>query len=114
MTTTVLLTTVGALAILDQQMTIGGLIAANMLSMRLISPISLLVTQWGTLNRARVAAERLGRFFALPEETTDSVIRLERPQPILRFEKVCFRYEPSAPYTVFGLTGRIGPESVTF
>ena len=38
--TTVALTTVGALAILDQLMTIGALIAANMLSSRIISPLN--------------------------------------------------------------------------
>lgn len=43
---TVLMVSVGALAILDQKMTFGALIAANMLSLRVISPLNMLVAQW--------------------------------------------------------------------
>lgn len=43
MFTTVAMTTVGAIAIMNQELTIGGLIAANMLSGRLLGPLNQLV-----------------------------------------------------------------------
>jgi ABC-type bacteriocin/lantibiotic exporter with double-glycine peptidase domain len=44
--TTVAITAVGAVAILEQQITIGALIATNMLANRLISPLNQLVGTW--------------------------------------------------------------------
>lgn len=62
--TTVAITTVGALAILDQRMTVGSLIAANMLSGRLLGPLSQLVANWRTYTHFRQAAERIGAVLA--------------------------------------------------
>lgn len=76
MATSVAMTTFGALAILEQRLTIGALIAANMLSGRLIGPLNQLVTNWRTYAAFAQAARRLGNAFALPGERTESVLEL--------------------------------------
>ncbi len=58
---TVLITTVGAIAILEQKMTIGALIAANMLAMRLVSPFQQITMLWRNYASTRQAMARLTR-----------------------------------------------------
>ena len=51
--TTISLTAVGAIAIINQEMTMGSLIATNMLSGRLLGPLNQLVGQWRSFNGFR-------------------------------------------------------------
>jgi ATP-binding cassette subfamily C protein LapB len=92
MCTTLLMTTVGALAIVNQEMTMGSLIAANMLSGRLLGPLNQLVNQWRTFNSFKQAAERLGQTFETTSERAESEIELEAPKGELRTENVVFNY----------------------
>ena len=89
---TVAMTTVGALAILDQKLTIGGLIAANMLSGRLLGPLNQLVGAWRSYTAFTQAAERLEKAFAEAEEPSRAAIDLPRPEGRLVLDKVTFRY----------------------
>ncbi|MCG8548608.1 MAG: ATP-binding cassette domain-containing protein, partial [Alphaproteobacteria bacterium] len=109
LTTTVALTSVGALAILDQKMTIGALIAANMLGSRMIAPMAQLVGQWRMLTQLRQAVSRLDAVFALESDRTDAVISLGRPEGKIRLEKLSFAYDPMSPVVLEGIDGRIGP-----
>lgn len=93
---TVAITGVGALAILDQQLTIGALIATNMLAARIIMPFHQLVGTWRTVAMYRQAADRLDELFAMPVERRDSAIAFERPAGTLAFDGVTFRYAPDA------------------
>lgn len=49
----------GALLVIDGQMTAGGMIAANVLMNRALTPIDMLVTSWRSFVSARAAFERL-------------------------------------------------------
>lgn len=89
---TVAITTVGALAILDQKMTIGALIAANMLSSRLFAPLNQLVGAWQVYSGFRESTSRLNRLFGEEEERGHSVITQERPKGHLTVEALTFRY----------------------
>ncbi len=100
---TILMTTVGALAILDQKLTIGGLIAANMLSSRLLSPLNQLVGTWRTYASFRQSAERLGALFQEKEEVQTSAIQMPRPAGRIVLDDVTFRYGPDAPPAVEGI-----------
>lgn len=93
---TVAITGVGALAILDQQLTIGALIATNMLAARIIMPFHQLVGTWRTVAMYRQAANRLDGLFALPEERRESAVDFDRPAGALAFDGVTFRYAPDA------------------
>ena len=70
--TTIMLTSVGAFLIISQQLTMGSLIATNMLSGRLLGPLNQLVGQWKTFTAFRQSVERLGQIFATPAERTHS------------------------------------------
>ncbi len=109
MSTTVVVTTVGALAILEQQMTIGSLIAANMLSARLVGPMSQLVSQWRMFMQFREATKRLDEVFAMTSDREDEGIELNRPRGAIRSEKLSFLYKPDSHPAIDGIDGVIGP-----
>ncbi len=88
----VAMTTIGALAILDQKLTIGGLIAANMLSGRLLGPFNQLVGAWRTYTAFLQSAERLEKAFAEAEEPARTAIDLPRPEGRIVLDNVTFRY----------------------
>ncbi len=92
MITTIAMTSVGAVAILNQQLTIGALIAANMLSTRLLGTVNQIVGSWRNLVGARQAAARLNALFGEAEEPRNPVIRNERPSGRLTFTDVTFAY----------------------
>ncbi|EPY00949.1 peptidase domain-containing ABC transporter [Magnetospirillum fulvum] len=91
------LTTVGALYIIDHQLSMGALIACNMLSGRLYGPINQLVGAWKSFSAFRQSVDRLGDIFAETEERRDSAIRRERPTGRITLESVSFAYDPKLP-----------------
>ncbi|MEX2455525.1 MAG: peptidase domain-containing ABC transporter [Rhodospirillaceae bacterium] len=100
---TVAITGVGALAILDQQITIGALIATNMLANRIIGPFHQLVGTWRTVASCKQALARLDTVFALPFERAESTLQFERPRGTLTFDAVVFRYRPEDEPVIDGL-----------
>ncbi|MSP68153.1 MAG: peptidase domain-containing ABC transporter [Alphaproteobacteria bacterium] len=110
--TTIALTAVGALAIIDQQLTIGALIATNMLSNRVIGPLNQLVNNWRTYTGFRQAAVRLGQLFAHPGERGDSPVALARPQGRITLDNVAFAYDGGQGPVIDGVRAEIPPGSV--
>jgi ATP-binding cassette subfamily C protein LapB len=84
------MTSVGALAIINQELTIGALIAANMLSGRIIGPFNQLVGSWRAYAGFKQAVTRLSRVFALIEERKEISIAHDRPTGNISIEKVRF------------------------
>ncbi len=95
--TTVGITAVGAVAILDQSITIGALIATNMLANRLISPLNQLVGTWRTWSAFRMARQRLEDVFALPDERDRTAVAMVRPEGVISVERATFRYDEGEP-----------------
>ena len=93
----VAMTSVGALAIIDLNLTMGALIAANMLTSRILGPFNQLVGSWRNYSSFRAAVDRLGSIFALPEERTEMSVQLDRPRGEITLEHVEYRYGPNAP-----------------
>ena len=106
---TVLMVSVGALAILDQKMTFGALIAANMLSLRVIGPLNMLVAQWRGFAQFRQARDRLSEIFGVVPDRDHSGLPLDNPRGELTLESLGFRYDEEPKDTLTGLNGRIGP-----
>ena len=94
--TTISLTTFGAWFIINQEMTMGSLIATNMLSGRLLGPLNQLVGQWRTYNSFKQAVERLGQVFLAPSERQVSEISMGRPRGEITLETVTYTYLPDA------------------
>ena len=107
--TTISMTCVGALLILDQSMTIGSLIASNMLAGRVVAPIAGLVGQWKTLQSAREAARRLEVVLAMAEDVSTPELPFDRPEGVLRIEELSFRYSPEGEAAIEKIDGTIGP-----
>lgn len=91
---TVAITGVGALAILNQELTIGALIATNMLAARIIMPFHQLVGTWRMAALCRQAIGRLDDLFALPSERAESAVTFDRPNGKIVFDGATFRYAP--------------------
>lgn len=107
--TTVMLTTVGALAIMGQDMTIGGLIAANMLAGRIVQPLTQLVSAWRGLVRLRQAVTRIEEIVAIPRDRDDTEVQRPRPKGVLTLEDVTFRYLDGTPPVVSELSFTLRP-----
>ncbi|CCG07064.1 peptidase domain-containing ABC transporter [Pararhodospirillum photometricum] len=113
MTTTVAMTTVGALAILDHSLTVGGLIAANMLGGRLMSPLNQLMGTWRGFAGFRQSAQRLGQVLALPEDRRVSALRLPPPSGRLTVVKASFHYTPDGPPCLEEISLDLQPGGIT-
>lgn len=94
--TTIAITTVGALAIIDQQISIGSLVATNMLASRIVGPFAQLVSQWRNMVLARQSGKRLAEVLAMPDDYRESGIDLPRPEGAVTVENVTFTFDPEA------------------
>ena len=103
MVTTVALTAVGAIAIINQQLTIGALIATNILASRLLGPLTQLVAQWRTYAACGDAARRLGEVFEMPDELRSSEMQIESLEGDLVVEGASFAYAPDARPAIDGV-----------
>ncbi len=108
-TVTVLLTTVGALAILDQRLTIGALIATNMLGSRIVAPFNQLVAQYRSFAQTRHAVTRLGNLLEEAEEPQQSAVEPGRPKGAIVLEQVTFRYAQDASAVIDAIDLRLDP-----
>ncbi len=104
MVTSIMLTTVGALAIMDQKLTIGALIATNMLSGRILGPLNQLVGTWRVYSSFLQAAERLGNIFETETERDDSEVKLDKPKGELSLQGLVFAYSEDAAPVVSNIT----------
>ncbi len=94
--TTIVVLWVGATLVLNQQLTVGQLVAFNMLMGSVMSPLMGLVRLWDELHEAGVAMERLGDVLDMepeqkPEEISSRVL-LPEIRGDIRLENVYFRY----------------------
>jgi ABC-type bacteriocin/lantibiotic exporter with double-glycine peptidase domain len=93
---TVAVTALGALAVLDQRLTLGALVAANLLTARMSTALLQLVGQWRVIAAGRDARRRLQAFLAEPEERIDAAVPMARPEGLLELRGVSFRYGSNA------------------
>ncbi len=111
--TTVAIVSVGALAVLEQQMTVGALVAANILAGRFVGPLVQLSSSWRTYAGFRESAQRLRDLFALEEERAETGIALPRPQGVITVEGLSFHYDAAAAQAsrnvIEELSFRLGP-----
>ena len=97
---------VGARAVVDGELTVGMLVAFNMLSGQLSQPVVRLAQLWQDFQQFRISLEKLGDILNTPAEPGHAPGR--RPLPALRghirMEGVTFRYRPDAPEALRDLT----------
>ena len=90
---------VGATLVIGGDLTVGQLVAFNMLSARVAGPVLRLASLWQDFQQARISVERLGDILNTPTEPTHNPNRATLP-PIagrVEFDTVTFRYRPDGP-----------------
>ncbi|PHS78438.1 MAG: type I secretion system ATPase [Rhodospirillaceae bacterium] len=110
--TSLLLTTVGALAIIDQNLTMGALIATNMLSGKIIGPLNQLVGMWRTYSSFLQATDRLGEIFASDADRAVSEVKLKKPKGKLTIENVVFSYSEDLAPVISDISLEINPGGI--
>jgi len=120
--TTLLIIWWGAHLVIGGALTVGQLVAFNMIAGRVTAPILKLVQLWQDFQQAGISLERLGDILDAP---TESAMDLTRSTPgrlrgAVSFERLRFRYRPDGPLVldelnlavqpgqVIGLVGRSG------
>lgn len=101
--TTVLLTvfsvvvvTVGAVSVMEQWMTVGGLVASNMLALKALQPVAGLVSNWRSLATAKEAAKRLETVLREPVEKPPTGMTLPQPLGRITLKDVSFSFTETA------------------
>ena len=119
---TVLILWIGASLVMSNEMSIGQLIAFNMIAGRISGPILKLVQLWQDFQQAGISIKRLGDILNTPAEPGHNPNRttLPRIEGNVRFDNISFRYNPSAPLVlqqlsldvnageIVGIVGRSG------
>jgi len=103
--TTVAILYFGAKSVIAGDLTVGSLVAFNMLSGRVAAPILRLSQLWQDFQQVRISVDRLGDVLNAPAEPEHSPSRASLP-PIrgaVTFDKVRFRYRPDAPEALRGV-----------
>ena len=96
------LTTLGAVSIIGHDLTMGALVACNMLSGRRYGPISQLVGTWRSIASCQQAVGRIGSVLAESEDRMQSALHLDRPKGHLLLENISFAFDPKlAPVMAF-------------
>ncbi|MGB1025924.1 MAG: ABC transporter transmembrane domain-containing protein, partial [Rhodospirillaceae bacterium] len=111
--TSVGMTVVGALAIMEQNLTIGGLIAANMMAGRLLSPLGQLVGAWRSYAAFGQSVKRLGEAFSLPEDREETLAAHPRPRGEVAAEEVVVSYPRASKPALKGVTCGFLPGGMT-
>lgn len=125
---TVVLLYVGAKLVIDGELTVGGLIAFNMLAGRVNAPILKLASLWQEFNQMKLSVQRLGDILDAPAEPAFRSGRANPPPLLgrLTFEHTTFRYAQGLPEVLFdlvldiqagevvGITGISGAGKTTF
>ena len=112
--TTVLILWVGARLVITGQITVGQLIAFNMLAGRVSGPILRLVQLWQELQQAGISMDKLGDILDTPTEPGHNPNKPALPAITGRvsFEHVTFRYAPDLPEVLVDVSATVEPGEI--
>lgn len=104
--TTLLILYVGAGLVMHDKLTVGELIAVNMLSGQIAGPVLRLAQLWQDFQQVKISVDRVGDIMNTPAEPVRPPGAAARPalRGELAFEGVSFRYRPDVPPAVDGLS----------
>ena len=102
----------GASLVIDQKMTVGELVAFNMLAVQVASPILRLAQLWNDFQQVGISMVRLGDILNARTESAGQKTRLPRLSGSIVFDQVSFRYRPDAPEVIRGISTEIAPGEI--
>jgi subfamily B ATP-binding cassette protein HlyB/CyaB len=112
--TTLIILFVGAKLVIDDKLTVGELVAFNMLAGRVAEPVLRLSGLWQQFQEARVGLHRLGDILNTPTESAFSPSRSALPAitGAIAFDDVTFRYRPGGREVIRRVSLTITPGEV--
>lgn len=102
----------GALLVIDNKMSVGELIAFNMLASQVSSPILRLAQLWNDFQQVGISMSRLGDILNARTEVAGNKTRLPRVAGTIEFDQVSFRYRPDAPDVIRSISLKVEPGEV--
>lgn len=103
---------IGAWRVMDGDMTVGELVAFNMLAGQVASPILRLAQLWNDFQQVGISMQRLGDILNARAEVVGRKARLPRIEGAIEFDQVSFRYRPDAAEVLRSVSFRIVPGEV--
>jgi subfamily B ATP-binding cassette protein HlyB/CyaB len=102
----------GAKLVIEGQLTVGQLIAFNMLAARVAQPIMRLAQLWTDFQQTGISVQRLGDILNAPTEIASAKSSLPPIIGRITFDQVQFRYRPDTPEILKGISLDIQPGEV--
>jgi subfamily B ATP-binding cassette protein HlyB/CyaB len=102
----------GASLVVDGKLSVGELVAFNMLSGQVSSPILRLANLWNDFQQVGISMQRLGDILNARAEVVGQKTRIPRLAGAIEFDQVSFRYRPDAPDVIRGVNLKIMPGEV--
>jgi subfamily B ATP-binding cassette protein HlyB/CyaB len=103
----------GAKAVIDGNLTVGELVAFNMIAGQVAQPVLRLSQLWQDFQQVLVSVERLGDILNMaPEPASGAATSLPPPKGAISFRNVSFRYRPGAVQVLRDVNLEIAPGEV--
>lgn len=100
----------GAMLVIDHKLTVGQLVAFQMLSERAISPLLRLAQFWQDFQQVLLSVARIGDILnETPEAFAETGLVLPQLQGEVTFEKIFFRYQPHHEPVMRGVSFTVQP-----
>lgn len=109
---TVAIMWLGAQLVLDNQLTVGQLVAFNMLAGQISGPILRITQLWSNFQEVGISVQRLGDILNTKPEVASQKSHMPRIAGAIEFDNVSFRYKPDTPDVIHSLNLRIAPGEV--
>jgi subfamily B ATP-binding cassette protein HlyB/CyaB len=109
---TVAIMWMGATLVVDGKLSVGELIAFNMLASQVSSPILRLAQLWNDFQQVGISMQRLGDILNARTEVQGEKTRLPGVLGAIEFDQVSFRYRPDAPDVIRAVSLAIAPGEV--
>ncbi|RKP44407.1 type I secretion system permease/ATPase [Trinickia fusca] len=103
---------IGARLVIDGKLSVGQLIAFNMLAGHVASPVLRLAQLWQDFQQVGISMQRLGDILNTRTEVPQSRQALPQLRGDIAFEDIRFRYQPDAPEVLKGVTLEIAAGEV--
>ena len=111
--TTAVLLLFGAKAVIDGELSVGALVAFNMIAGQVTQPILRLSQIWQDFQQVQISIERLGDILNAPVEPAPlASMTLPPPRGAIELKHVSFRYGPKTPEVLKNLSIAIKPGEV--
>jgi subfamily B ATP-binding cassette protein HlyB/CyaB len=102
----------GASLVIDNQITVGELVAFNMLAGQVAAPILRLAQLWNDFQQVGISVSRLGDILNTRTEIVGQKTRIPRIAGAIEFDQVAFRYRPDTPDVIRGIQLAIKPGEI--